>query len=110
MITPPNQEPMIGAFPFYSGKAEQQQTQHGGRCIAYLFALHVSEELQAWPEAHQRTREWVSQLARPCPGVVPAAAHSEAAVRGCHLMCPRCSLPACSARCSRRASAADTTG
>lgn len=60
MRPPPLQEPIIGKFAFHSGKAERQASAHGGRCIAYLFALHVTEELAVWPEAGQRTREWVS--------------------------------------------------
>lgn len=54
------EEPIIGKFAFHSGKAERQASAHGGRCIAYLFALHVTEELAVWPEAGQRTREWCS--------------------------------------------------
>lgn len=54
------QEPIIGKFP-YSGKAERQQA---GRCVAYLFAMHVSELLPEWPEANQRKREWVSEPRR----------------------------------------------
>ncbi|PSC76670.1 nudix hydrolase mitochondrial-like [Micractinium conductrix] len=54
------QEPIIGKFAFASGKADAAATSHGGRCIAYLFALHVTEELPTWPEAHQRTRHWCS--------------------------------------------------
>lgn len=56
------EEPIIGKFPFYSGKAERLATAHQGRCMAYLFVMHVSEELPAWPEAGQRTREWCSLL------------------------------------------------
>lgn len=54
------QEPIIGKFPFHSGKAERQSAAHQGRCVAYLFAMHVSEELASWPEGHQRSRHWVS--------------------------------------------------
>ena len=56
----PPQEPIIGKFPFSSGKAERQSAAHQGRCVAYLFAMHVSEELASWPEGHQRSRHWVS--------------------------------------------------
>lgn len=55
----PAQEPIIGKFPFSSGKAERQSAAHQGRCVAYLFAMHVSEELASWPEGHQRSRHWV---------------------------------------------------
>ncbi|PRW58515.1 nudix hydrolase 4 [Chlorella sorokiniana] len=54
------EEPIIGKFPFHSGKAERQSAAHQGRCVAYLFAMHVSEELASWPEGHQRSRHWVS--------------------------------------------------
>lgn len=54
------QEPIIGKFPFYSGKAERLHTAHRGQCLAYLFVMHVSEVLPDWPEAAQRKREWVS--------------------------------------------------
>ncbi|KAL4859371.1 Nudix hydrolase 21 [Chlorella vulgaris] len=56
------EEPLIGKFPFLSAKAPAQHTQmtHGGRCMAYLFVMHVSEVLEVWPEAKQRKREWCS--------------------------------------------------
>lgn len=53
------EEPVLGIFPFYSNKAERLQTAHAGRCVAYVFAMHVTEELPVWPEAAQRTREWL---------------------------------------------------
>lgn len=68
------EEPLIGKFPFLSAKAPAQRTQmtHGGRCMAYLFVMHVSEVLEVWPEAKQRKREWVSldtaSLSRPGRG------------------------------------------
>ena len=46
---PPSMWPqgeMLGAFPFHSRKAERLQTAHQGRCIAHVFALRVTEELQ----------------------------------------------------------------
>lgn len=60
------EEPLVGKFPFLSAKAPAQRTQmtHGGRCMAYLFVMHVSEVLEVWPEAKQRKREWVSYI---CP-------------------------------------------
>lgn len=54
------EEPIIGKFPFHSGKAERQASAHGGRCVAYLFAMHVTEVLPGWPEAALRKREWCS--------------------------------------------------
>jgi hypothetical protein len=57
------QEPLLGEFPFYSGKAERLATAHQGRCTAFFFAMHVTEVLAVWPEAGQRDREWVSESA-----------------------------------------------
>jgi diphosphoinositol-polyphosphate diphosphatase len=54
------EEPLIGRFPFHSGKAEQAHSAHAGRCVAYLFAMHVTEVLPVWPEGGQRQREWCS--------------------------------------------------
>jgi len=52
--------PMLGTFAFRSGKAERQNAcALKGRCIAYMFAMRVSEELTVWPEAQQRFRVWV---------------------------------------------------
>jgi 8-oxo-dGTP pyrophosphatase MutT (NUDIX family) len=52
--------PMLGTFAFRSGKAERQNASAlKGRCIAYMFAMRVSEELNVWPEAQQRHRVWV---------------------------------------------------
>lgn len=31
-----------------------------GRCKAYIFVMHVAEELPAWPESKDRQRVWVS--------------------------------------------------
>ena len=52
----------MGIFPFYSGKASRLQQANQGRCIAYMFVMHVAEELPTWPEGDKRTRRWV----RPC--------------------------------------------
>ncbi|KAK9819718.1 hypothetical protein WJX72_001641 [[Myrmecia] bisecta] len=49
---------MVGVFPFYSSKAARVHIQ--GRCIAYMFVMHVVEELPAWPEQAHRTRVWCS--------------------------------------------------
>ncbi|KAH7617995.1 putative Nudix hydrolase 13, mitochondrial [Nannochloris sp. 'desiccata'] len=51
--------PMLGTFAFRSGKAERQNAcALKGRCVAYMFAMRVSEELSVWPEAEQRHRAW----------------------------------------------------
>jgi len=52
------EEPMVGIFPFYSGKASRLQQANQGRCIAYMFVMHVAEELPTWPEGDKRTRRW----------------------------------------------------
>lgn len=52
------EEPMLGEFPFYSGKASRLQQANQGRCLAYMFVMHVAEELQTWPEGGKRTRLW----------------------------------------------------
>jgi diphosphoinositol-polyphosphate diphosphatase len=53
------EEPLLGAFPFHSGKAERLHTDNQGKCIAYMFVMRVQEELPVWPEAGQRNRVWV---------------------------------------------------
>lgn len=59
--------PILGTFPFRSGKAERQGVcAQKGRCLAYMFAMEVSEELLEWPEGNQRQRVWVRFL-RPGP-------------------------------------------
>jgi hypothetical protein len=30
-----------------------------GTCLVHLYVMHVAEELDAWPEAGERTRAWV---------------------------------------------------
>ena len=61
------QEPVLGAFSFYSGKASRLQQANQGRCVAYMFIMHVAEELQIWPEGEKRTRIWVPPLSSPSP-------------------------------------------
>ena len=62
-LTTPNlvQGPLLGEFPFVSGKAVRQQRASEGRCRAFVFAMRVEEELIKWPEAGQRQRAWVRQ-------------------------------------------------
>lgn len=55
----PTQGPLIGEFPFISGKAVRQQRAAEGRCRAFVFSMRVEEELVKWPEAGQRQRAWV---------------------------------------------------
>ena len=59
------QEPLLGAFPFHSGKAERMHHANQGRCIAYMFVMRVQEELAVWPEAGQRERVWVRTYSPP---------------------------------------------
>jgi hypothetical protein len=59
------QEPALGAFRFMSGKPGGQNNSNGSTsvshvgCIAHMYVLHVLEELDVWPEAHERQRLWV---------------------------------------------------
>ena len=55
--------PILGTFPFRSGKAERLGAcAQQGRCLAYMFAMEVSEVLSEWPEAIQRQRVWVRRF------------------------------------------------
>lgn len=57
------EEPIVGMFPFQSGKPSAHVTSlHQGRCIAYMYAMHVEEELPVWPEGHERQRIWVGRV------------------------------------------------
>lgn len=58
---------MLGEFPFYSGKASRLEQANQGRCLAYMFVMHVAEELQTWPEGEKRTRIWVRPEPLPPP-------------------------------------------
>eukprot|EP00884_Botryococcus_braunii_P004645 jgi/Botrbrau1/14181/Bobra.182_3s0114.1 len=42
----------LGPFTFLSGKLTH------GHCVAYMFAMHVEEELEHWPEENTRQRRW----------------------------------------------------
>jgi diphosphoinositol-polyphosphate diphosphatase len=53
------EEPIVGAFAFSSGKPDTT-SRHNGKCIASIFVMHVEEELEVWPEGHERKRFWVS--------------------------------------------------
>lgn len=50
------EEVMLGPFAFSSGSKKATKT----GCIAYIFVLHVAEELEVWPEGHERRRSWFS--------------------------------------------------
>lgn len=52
------EDPMVGEFHFISGKALRLQRAQEGHCIAYVFGMHVEEELTIWPEQAQRQRAW----------------------------------------------------
>ena len=72
------QQPLLGAFGFNSSKAGGGGTQPG-RCIAYMFAMRVEEELPVWPEKAQRNRLWVSSIASPvsCGNLPCSKAYSQ---------------------------------
>ena len=54
------QEPLLGPFPFRSGKTQgASPSPSPPMCLAHMFALRVTEELAHWPEAAQRQRQWV---------------------------------------------------
>lgn len=54
------EEPLLGTFFFQSGKNGQLANGRRGGCTAYMYVLHVAEELDVWPESSERTRSWVS--------------------------------------------------
>lgn len=56
------QEPMLGKFEFCSKKNERMGSAHKARCLAHMFVMDVHEELDEWPESHERKRLWVCQL------------------------------------------------
>ncbi|KAL6768930.1 DIPP1 [Auxenochlorella protothecoides x Auxenochlorella symbiontica] len=49
--------PGLGRFDFSSSKLGRGGEPQRG--AAFMFVLHVSEELQSWPESEERVREWV---------------------------------------------------
>jgi hypothetical protein len=51
---------MLGVFSYSSAKASRLALSSKPRGMAYMFVMHVAEELQKWPEADLRTRLWVS--------------------------------------------------
>ena len=58
MLAAGRQEPLLGTFPYFSGKIAGAGKARG-RCIAYMFAMRVAEELPTWPEGSTRKRVWV---------------------------------------------------
>ena len=49
------EEPMLGSFRFQNRKASP-----GSKgCLAYMYVLHVEEELAQFPEQAERIRKWV---------------------------------------------------
>ncbi|CAH1437830.1 unnamed protein product [Lactuca virosa] len=49
----------LGVWEFRS-KSKQEACSEEGGCKGYMFALEVTEELQAWPEQSNRSRKWVA--------------------------------------------------
>ncbi|GFR52473.1 hypothetical protein Agub_g15042 [Astrephomene gubernaculifera] len=65
----------LGVFLFASGKhvagsagSDGSDGAPGGRCKAYMFVMHVAEELPSWPESRDRQRIWcsISEASRRC--------------------------------------------
>ncbi|GMH20198.1 hypothetical protein Nepgr_022039 [Nepenthes gracilis] len=50
---------LLGCYDFKS-KTLQDENCPGGLCKAAMFALHVREELQSWPEQNTRQRSWLT--------------------------------------------------
>ena len=63
---------MLGCFRFSSKGSSPT-----GTCLAHVFAMHVAEELDVWPESTFRTRKWVGPCCRssatPGQGLTPRA-------------------------------------
>ncbi|CAD7695938.1 unnamed protein product [Ostreobium quekettii] len=51
--------PGLGEFPFLSRKRGVVDPTNG-QCLAYMYVLRVEEQLDEWPEAHERQRCWFS--------------------------------------------------
>jgi len=50
--------PVLGEFEFRSGKPGLPEGE--GHCAAFVFVMHVTEELACWPEGSERHRTWFS--------------------------------------------------
>ncbi|KAM7509334.1 hypothetical protein LguiA_019787 [Lonicera macranthoides] len=48
----------LGVWEFRSKSSQDMSTLEGG-CRGFMFALEVTEELDAWPEQGNRDRKWV---------------------------------------------------
>ncbi|KAJ6802726.1 nudix hydrolase 16, mitochondrial-like [Iris pallida] len=57
----------LGHYNFRS-KSHQDEFSPEGLCKATMFALHVKEELDSWPEQSTRNRKWftISEAAKRC--------------------------------------------
>ncbi|KAK6151339.1 hypothetical protein DH2020_013974 [Rehmannia glutinosa] len=49
----------LGCYPFKS-KTLQDEYSPEGLCKAAMYALHVTEELESWPEKSHRERSWLT--------------------------------------------------
>ncbi len=85
---------MLGEVVFCSGKAARLLEENKGRCRAFMYVMHVSEELASWPERHKRTRLWV-RAQRQCVTVLHVLAASKPNVGTGQL-----SVPCATAQCS----------
>lgn len=50
----------MGTYTFSSNKAVRVESVEQRKCVAYMFVMHVVEELATWPEQQHRSRVWVS--------------------------------------------------
>ncbi|CAD7699637.1 unnamed protein product [Ostreobium quekettii] len=50
---------ILGEFPFESQKRGATDPSNG-HCLAYMYVLKVEEQLDEWPESHERQRSWFS--------------------------------------------------
>lgn len=55
------EEEALGSFGYSSSKSSRLGGSDGiSRSLAFIFVMHVTEELSKWPELDKRTRHWVS--------------------------------------------------
>ncbi|EFJ51856.1 hypothetical protein VOLCADRAFT_56657 [Volvox carteri f. nagariensis] len=63
------EEPLLGVFPFSGGKhVYDAQGNPVGKCKAFIYVMHVAEELPSWPESNDRQRIWctIAEATRQC--------------------------------------------
>ncbi|GIL64304.1 hypothetical protein Vafri_18288 [Volvox africanus] len=63
------EEPLLGVFPFSGGKhVYDAQGNPVGKCKAFIYVMHVAEELSSWPESKDRQRIWcsIAEATRQC--------------------------------------------